>query len=711
MGTITADALLAQRGHLIGWVPVCLGIGIGVYFSLGDEPPLALFAALVVLACLLIGLSRLVPIAWTPVVVAVALVLAGGVIAKVRTESQSAPVLGFRYYGPIEGRIVGIDRSASDAQRLTLDQVVLARMDPERTPAQVRVSLHGSQPYGMHRPGDIVILTGHLSPPSGPAEPGGFDFQRHAWFSQLGALGYTRTPVLRLSEGDASQFTMRVFALRMALSRAVQDALPGETGAFAAAIMTGDRSAMGQATLTDLRSSNLAHLLAISGLHMGLLTAFIFGVVRGALVLIPGVGLLWPVKKIAAVCAIIAGFGYLLLSGGNVATERAFIMVAVMFTAVLLGRRALTLRAVAMAAIIVLVLQPESLVGPGFQMSFAATTALVAVFSALRHVDMKRLPRWTRPILSVVLSSFVAGVATAPIAAVHFNQIAHYGLIANLLSVPLMGVLVMPAAVLAVCLAPLGLWQAGLTLMGWGLDWILFVAGTVADQDGALGHVISPPPVVLPMIALGMLFVVLWQGRARVGGLAVACAAFVVWAGGERPMLLVADSGGLIGVMTPQGRALSKPSGDGFVAGVWLENDGGPVGQDVAAEREGLLRDGRVTRVSLANWRISQVSGKTALAAIPDCGGADVLVTNQTDDVARSCVVFDIRRLRATGALALTVDEQGALQIVSARQIIGQRPWNQRGRGDPVGPAPLVIPPKTDRPAGPVLSQAGLSGQ
>lgn len=238
---------------------------------------------------------------------------------------------------------------------------------------------------------------------------------------------------------------------------------------------------------------------------MGLLTGFVFAVVRMGLALIPVFALRFVTKKIAAVAALIIGAGYLALSGGNVATERAFIILAEMLVAVLLDKRALTMRAVAMAATLVLILQPEALVGPGFQMSFAATTALVLVFGTLRQVDMSRLPKWVRVVFSVVLSSSVAGIATAPFAAAHFDQVAHFGLLANVLSVPLMGIIVMPAAVLAVCLAPLELWGVGLWFVDQGLQWILFVAGQVANIEGGVGHVVSPSAAVLPVLALGLI--------------------------------------------------------------------------------------------------------------------------------------------------------------------------------------------------------------
>lgn len=696
MRTVLEDALLAQRGALICWVPICLAIGIGGYFALGEEPDWTVFGLFAGVCCSLILFARFAGAAFAPLFIAVVLVVAGGALAKWRTDQMAAPILDFRYYGPIEGRVVNIDRSASDATRLTLDTVVLEDMARDRTPARVRVSVHGDQVITRFRPGETLIMTGHLSPPAGPAEPGGFDFQRHAWFLQLGAVGYTRTPVLRLDAPETPTFGMWIFSVRVAVSQAVQAAMPGETGAFAAAIMTGDRSAMGQEVLEDLRAANLAHLLAISGLHMGLLTGFIFAVVRYGLALWPRVALYWPTKKIAAICALVVGGFYLALSGGNVATERAFIMVAVMLIAILFDRRALTLRAVAIAAIIVLVWQPEALTGPGFQMSFAATTALVAVFGYLRRFEMYRWPRPVQAVMSVVISSGVAGLATAPFGAAHFNQISHFGLIANLFSVPLMGTLVMPAAVLAVCLAPFGLWTVGLWFMDLGLRWILFVAQNVAGWPGALSHIHAPHWSVLPILAFGLLWIVLWHGRLRMGGLAAVLVAVALWHQTTRPMLLVADTGALIGLIGPEGRALSKERGGSFVAGIWLENDGGPVAQEIAATRPGMTNAGRVASVDIGEWRVAQVSGKTALEEMIGCGGADVLISNQIDAGERPCTVFDLEALLKTGALAINLTESGDLIITTAHGIAGNRPWNLRQ-----GPAqpPLVLSKMTDRVA------------
>ena len=673
--------LLAQRGHLFCWVPVCLGIGIGGYFSLQSEPDILIFVGLACVIVLGWAASRLVRVSIAPFILGLVIIGAGAGLAKFRTDHVSGPVLGFRYYGPIEGRIVNIDRSSSDAVRLTLDRPVLNRMPPQRTPLKVRVSVHGDDQPTTFQPGDVVMTTGHLSPPSGPAEPGGFDFQRHAWFLQIGAVGYTRNPVLRLSKAQSYDgWRQWVFQQRRKLAQAVRAQIPSEPGAFAAAIITGDRSAMSQATIANLRASNLAHLLAISRIHMGLLTGFVFAVVRMGLALIPAFALRFPTKKIAAVVALVVGAGYLMLSGGNVATERAFIMVGVMLLAVLLDRRALTLRAVGMAATLVLLLQPEALIGPGFQMSFAATTALVLVFGALRHLDMQRLPKWTRPILSVVLSSAVAGLATAPFAAAHFNQIAHFGLLANVLSVPLMGLIVMPAAVLAVCLAPFGLWAVGLWLVEQGLRWILFVAQNVSSIEGGVGHVVAPMAGVLPILSLGLLWVALWQTRTRMLGALGVLAAFALWGQTTRPAILVSDNGALIGAMGQNGRTLSRPTGNGFTAGIWLENDGAPIAQSDAAAKKGFSHNGRQIDFYLGDWHLIATTGKTALAALVGCGGADVLISNQIDDLDRPCRVIDVISLRQTGALAFDLSIDGELIITTARDVAGQRPWAPQQR-------------------------------
>ncbi|NNL73808.1 MAG: DUF4131 domain-containing protein [Silicimonas sp.] len=666
-----------QRGQLFPWAPVLYAAGIAFYFSLTWEPGPGVWIGIG------LALSALVIIAWICaverrlVVVALTLLMAGFSVAGWRAHSVAEVVLGYRYYGPVEGRIVAIDRSASDAVRLTLDRVRLKEVTPGRTPARVRISLHGMQGYLVPEPGLTVIATAHLSPPVGAVEPGGYDFRRQAWFQGLGAVGYTRVPVLAYAAHEGRDVSLAIYRLRMRISAAVRAVLAEPAGGFAAAITTGDRSAIDREVLEALRASNLAHLLAISGLHMGLLTGFVYAALRHGLAAVPGLAVRYRIRKAAAVGALLAGVVYLGLSGGNVATERAFVMVAVMFFAVLVNRRAVTLRSVALAALIVLTLRPEALHGPGFQMSFAATTALVAVYDAMRGRDWSpaRWPRWARIVGGVALSSLVAGLATAPIAAAHFNQVPHYGLVANVVSVPLMGMVVIPAAVLAVLLAPLGLAWVGLKLMEWPILWILAVARNVAEWPGSVSQVIAPEAAVLPLMALGALWLVIVRGRERLLGVVPMVAALVVWSGAERPLALVSQTGGLVGVMTETGRALSKPKGDGFAAESWLENDGDPAGQAVAHDR--MAFGGAPRWLEVEGMTILHATGKRASAeAIASCQDATIVVVNARVEAPEGCDVYDAKRLAATGALAIERGPDGP-RVVTARELTGVRLWSQ----------------------------------
>lgn len=669
-----AAVIDGQRGHLFPWAPVFFGIGIGIYFALRFEPSRGGLTALAVVAVLCLGaIVRLGQRA--PLLIAAGLVLAGFGASAWRTHSVAAPVLDFRYYGPIQGRIVNVDRSASDKTRLTLDRVVLSRVDPEETPARVRVSLHGTQGFIDPVPGLTVILTGHLAGPEGPVEPRGFDFQRQAWFQRLGAVGYTRTPVLALHPAEEGRAGLLVHRMRAAISTYVQAALPGQTGAFAAAVTTGDRSGMDEPTLEALRVSNLAHLLAISGLHMGMLTGFLYALTRYGLALWPRAALRWPLHKVGAVVALTAGAFYLALSGGSVATERAYVMVAVMFLAVLFDRRALTLRSVALAALVILILRPEALLGPGFQMSFAATAALIWVFSQLRVTGIWRWHPALRWFAALVISSAVAGLATAPIAAAHFNRIPHFGLIANLVSVPVMGSVVMPGAVLAAVLAPFGLSWIGLKVMAPAIDWILAVADWVASLDGAVSLVPAPQPLVLPVFVLGVVWVILWQGRARWAGAVPAAASLLIWAQVERPLLLVSGDGGLVGLMTREGRSLSKPRGQGFSAQSWLENDGDAADQIAAHARAGFSGDAGDLVFDLAGRSARHVWGRGAAerAAAACAGEGVVIVAAALVGTKGPCLLIDRDKLASTGPLAVYAGADG-LRVTSSQEA--RRPWS-----------------------------------
>lgn len=685
------EALLAARGTLFPWIPVFIGLGIVVWFSVMDEPgPTAYAVAMILLVAGITGRWR-GPELLHPLAIILACLAAGWLAAGARAHLQAAPMLTFRYYGPVEGRIIGIDRSQSDALRLTLDQVTLREVPPDRTPLKVRVSMQADQPWLTPSPGQVVVLTASLAAPEGPVEPGGFDFRRMAFFDQLGAVGYTRTPVLLLEDPVAGE--EMISRLRSYLTRSMLDHMPGQAGAFAAGAMTGDRSAITQDTVQALRDSSLAHLLAISGMNMAFLVSFVFALVRYGLALVPRVALRVNTKKVAAVVGLGVALFYLLLSGANVATERAFIMVSVMLGAVLLDRRALTLRTVAIAGVILLLLRPESLLEPGFQMSFAATVALIAGFQVLEAgVYRNRMPRWMVPVFTLVLSSVIAGVATAPFAAAHFNRFTDYGLLANLLTVPVMGAVVMPAGVVAALLSPFGLAAPALWVMEQGARWILFVAHYIAGLDGSVTAIPSPGPFVMPLITFGGIWLILWRGRVQMAAALPLVAGLVLWGLAERPMLLISGDGKLLGLDGPEGRALSAGSGGGFAAQNWLENDGDLADQKGAAARAGFSGKKGEKWFEVGGLQAVSLTGKGALGKLDAAcaSGALVILAGQADVAPDNCRLIDQTILRETGALAVWPDASG-VRVEKAKAQ--RRIWSDRHRPDALDDRLFAVDP------------------
>ena len=358
-------------------------------------------------------------------------------------------------------------------------------------------------------------------------------------------------------------------------------------------------------------------------------------------------------------------------------------MVAVVLFAVLLDRPAFSLRAVALAALLVLLMRPESLGEAGFQMSFAATTALVGVFEMLRtagwwHWLKEHLPRRLMPVLTLLVTSATAGAATAPIAAYHFNQIPNFGLIANLLSVPLMGILIMPAAVLALFLGLFGLGGWAYWLMGKGVGWILSVAAYFSGIENAVTTIPSAPSVVLPMIGLSGCLVFLLLGRARALGFGIFILAIFIWVRSERPLVLVNQNAALIGVMADQGRALNKETAYHFAADIWLENDGDPATQSAAFARTTLTTQNRITSVTLQNGWVLVLNQNKMLSA-ETCQFQTILIAPKWEAPPEGdCLFIGKPDVASLSGFSITFQDNTPI-ITSAMPRLPLRPWTNSG--------------------------------
>ena len=386
------SCLTEERERWLLWLPVFLSLGIAAYFALPAEPHslTGTLAVATVAVIALIVVRRPVIFAATLLTLFVAL---GFASAQWRTMRVTAPVIQEKMrpvtvIGTAE-KVTLVDKGGF---RLILGEPEVQELPTTSTPARVRITVRTKSDVLL--PGDSVRLRAILLPPPEPVAPGAYDFAHQAWFDRIGAVGYVVSSARRVPAiGQRTLLEEASFVIwrgQAQVAERIRSALPGTKGAVAAALLTGDRGGIPEAVTGNLRDAGLAHLLAISGLHVGLVAGILFFAVRGILALWESAALRYPIKKWAAMAALAGAFGYLLLTGATVSTQRAFIMTAIFLLAVMVDRAVITMRPVAWAATVILLFTPESLWQAGFQMSFAAVIALIATyeFSCGRFVNI-----------------------------------------------------------------------------------------------------------------------------------------------------------------------------------------------------------------------------------------------------------------------------------------------------------------------------------
>ncbi len=679
-----AAALAAEHDRWILWLPVLIGAGIGLYFSLPVEPPPWLGPA--VLAALVTGCVAFRSSAGSPAylgLLVAAAVLAGFAAAQVRTAAVAAPAIQERVGPtPIFGRIVKLERLGK-GRRVTLDALEIDRLSLAELPARVRLRLNGKQPE--LAPGDRIRIYGVLSPPSPPTAPGAFDFQRQAFFARLGATGFGIGQAEVVSR-EPRQLDLWLAGLRARADGIIHAGVPAPEASVTSALLTGERAAIPAPVMAAIRDSGLAHLLSISGLHIGLVAGFLYATMRLGLCLVPRLALGWPIQKWAAGVAVLGAGGYTLLSDATIPSQRAFLMVAVVFLGVICDRKAISMRLVAIAATAVLLAQPESLLGASFQMSFAAVVALIAAFDALYRKRVYRLAdgmlgRCLVYVALVALTTVVATAATAPYAIFHFQRFAVHSLPANLVAVPLTALWIMPFGVGALLAMPLGLAGPFLTAMGWGVAVIIGVAKEVASWPAAVVPLPAMPLAGLVGLTLGGLWLCLWRGRWRYAGIAALLAGMGSIALSAPPDILIDAEARVIGVRTSNGGlALSPSRAARLEQASWLQQAGldqpapwPPPAGDGATE-EAMRCDG-LGCVLRANGKTVALM-RRAEAMQDDCRRADVLVS--LVPLRGACpspvAVVDRFDLWQQGAHALWLDDKG-VRVLSVNGLRGNRPW------------------------------------
>ena len=690
-----------QVNHWRLWLSVAFGCGCAIYFGLPKEPVaglawiiLGLATGVLVIAPRLVGnRSSLV------ILTVVAFGLAGFSAAKLRTERVRAPVapsdLGMV---TIDAFVVDIPSPGQGGQRLLLAPIEISRLAPDATPIRVRVTLRPMAE--LPTPGQAIRLRAMLNPPPPPASPGAYDFARDAFFDSVGGVGFalgeprplatSHTPPLRLL------WQMRVNAMRWALTRRILDVLGPEEGGLAAAMVTGHEAFIPKAEVDNLRAAGLAHIISISGLHMAIVGGFTFAGLRLCVAACPWLALRISGKKFAAAGGILVVAGYLLLSGWPTPAIRSAITASCAFGAMIFDRRAISLHTLSVSALAIMALQPEAVTEPGFQMSYAATAALVALAEG-----------WPRPIREIqapwairmvqgagtafaasVMASFVAGLATGPFAMQHFNRISTYGLATNLLVEPISSLVMLPALAVGALLSPLGLGAGPLHLAGASIGLMNRIAEFAAKAPFAQIVVASAPAWTLTAAFLGILFICFWRGAWRWLGLPVALAVSLAPRPPQPDAWVSADASAF--AVRYQGRAIFfRPDVKLFAAELWARRRGLIEPAQQQASRDRIYQ--------CDHWSCAPLgAGAPSLAAVwTRRTGA---VTREADRLCQAEIV--VLRGEGTegfchGARVLTQDDfrtggsaelyrkpDGHWRIVWAQPLRGDRPWTHGPAAD-----------------------------
>jgi len=642
-------------GNQFSWFVVAFAAGAALYLRLPREPTLCV------------------------------MLLAGVWAGSFEAIRVAGPRLDTDRTVTVTGWVSDEEAMLKGARRLTIRVAGMQarRLPPAAVPAMITVTFRASAPHPAI--GDGIRFLARLRPLPGPVMPGGYDFARRAYFDQRGASGYAlgRVESAELGAPDfATELRIAIAGMRHAVSQRIRDALPGARGAIAAAIIVGEQRGIPDAENDALRASGLPHMITIAGLHMSIVAGVVFFAIRGLLALIPAIALRFPIKTWAAGGALVATTFYMVISGSHVSAERAYLMGAIMLVSVMLGRPALSMRNLALTALILLILNPAQVIEPGFLMSFLAVMALIAAYQAwwkLKSANPVKVQQASAGPFTYVAgrivahgfgaaaSSVIATLATASVTADQFFRVPPYGALSNLVVLPAIELIAMPAAVLGCLLMPFGLEALPLTVMGWAIDFMTSVGFFAADLPGGQGLVGRIHPWTTALAIAGLCWLCLWQKSWRLLGVVPLVVALMLAPFASRPDILIAADAASVAVRDADGGLkILNARQNRFIATNWLMADAAPsTPADPRAPLDPHLGDGwRCDRLGCL-FVVPPAPGKAAhriavvvdlLGFEEDCFNADIVIShlNAPASCAETALVFDRERLQTSGAVALT---------------------------------------------------------
>lgn len=677
-----SNALDGESGNLGLWLPVLIGAGIALWYSFG-----AMAWAIVGITALLLGALAMHAVPHSTLrraaVIAASCLLFGVGLISTKAALKSAPVLERPWSGTLYAQIE--DRKEIQARQLV--RLTLRTAEHSGLPPRIRVNSEANGLPDGAVEGAVIRLRARLMPPAGPAIPGAYDFSARAWFDGIGATGSTIGAITIVQKSTGSSVWN---AMRHRLSTHIRNQLPGTTGGIAAILVTGDGGAIDEKTAQAMRDSGLAHLLSISGLHVAAIVAACVMLISKSLALVPPLALRWPVQLIAAAAGAIAAVSYTLLAGAEVPTIRACIAALLILLAMAMGRDPLSMRLVAAGALFILVFWPESLVGPSFQLSFTAVTAIVwlhgqpSVRNFFQAPDQTLLVRLSLGIASLFVTGLVIELALAPIALFHFHKSGLYGAAANIFAIPLTTFIIMPLEATALLL-DIAEWGTPFWwLCGQAIDLLIAIAVFTAERPGALARLPSFPPWLFAAMMAGMAAIALTRGHMRwagVGAFAASCIVALLW---PAPDLLVTGDGRHAAITTNDGAFIMLRSGrSDFTRDMLLQSSGlpGPAIPMDQWDKAQCSADICVFRLHDGNrhWDVMATRSRYLVPAMEmaaACSRVDIVISDRA--LPASCkprwLKADRKLLSQTGGLAFYLS---AGKLDSVARHSAHLPWSR----------------------------------
>ena len=673
--------LEAERAQLALWLVAAFGGGIAAWFWIGGAAAWSGFILLsLALGAAGVALGREGRLG--PLIGGCGLAMAIGCgLIWWRAESAASPRLD-------RPRIVTFAATVETVQPLPAKgdiRLLLAPARNSRLPPRVRVSVKASDSPPSLRGGAVILLQARLQPPPPMALPGTHDFARDAWFARIGAVGRATGKVTEVRAGAGGGLER----LRLSLDARIRSRLAGSAGGIATALVTGDQAAVSEDDADAMRRSGLTHLLSVSGLHIAAVIGAVMFLTMRLLALSPAIALRFNLVLVSAAIGALAGIGYTLLTGMQVPTVRSCVAALLILGGIVLGRDPLSLRLVAVGALAVLMFRPEAIAGASFQLSFAAVTAIVAVHSIgpVRALTKSREEGWAMRVLrslgGLLITGLAVELALIPFALYHFHRAGLYGVVANLVGIPLTTFAIMPLEALALLAEPTGLSGPLWSATGAAIRLLLSLAHHVASAKGAVALLPTMPRPAFALMVIGMLWFALWSGRIRWWGGAPLLLGILLAAAAPSPDLLVTGDGRHLAVMRPDGTPLLLRAKAGDYMRDLIAESAAFDGDPLALEEEpgvDCTRDACVADIQRGGraWRLLALRSKDRIEwrrLMELCSGADIVVTDHR--LPTAChprwLKLDRAALEDSGGLAISLGTKPSIDSVASR--LGDHPW------------------------------------